>query len=42
MNRNKYCNETPQLIEHGGFPLIVNIERSFDVNTNYRTTLWIG
>lgn len=42
MNRNKCCNETPQIIDHGGFPLIVNIERLSNVNSNYRTTLWTG
>ena len=41
-NRNPFCGHWPEIKDYGADPLIVNIDRYADRNTNFRTTLWTG
>lgn len=42
MNGNRYSNFTPEIVDYGAKPLIVDIDRFTKMNPNYRTALWTG
>lgn len=42
MNRRRYTNNSIEIKDYGKEPLIVNIDRVTNANTNYRTALWTG
>ncbi len=42
MNKNRRASFAPEIRDYGAEPLIVNIDRFANINTNYRTALWTG
>lgn len=42
MIKNRFGNSAPEIRDYGAKPLIVNIDRLANLNTNYRTALWTG
>lgn len=42
MRQDRYCNHRYEIEDYGAEPLIVNIDRLANINTNYRTALWTG